>query len=473
MPTASHRLAGSLLFMLAMSLVIAGACYQSPRIDGYYTCAEDAECGDGGLVCDDGVCCSERGEPLCVGRVLDGGVCADGSSATYYFRDEDDDGYGNLTQPILRCAKPESIRVVTNSDDCNDNPAAGGSLFFPGAPEQCDGLDNDCDGQLDEGFDGGTYYRDEDNDGYGDTNQPRGLCQRSPGYVEAPNDCQPLNARVHPNAVEECNAIDDDCDTYVDENVATAWYRDADNDGFGRREQQRQACAQPSGFVINPDDCDDTNAAKNPDALDLCDGTDNNCRGGIDERPDCGGPLNLLALTATGERGAVDTRTSFNGVTQGCLRHFDGGVPASFSASNVWSGSRPHSHVVWFEAAGTWDLTRANNELTIDFDPTMSGPGTPPWAPHRQPVILLCSASGYARYVPQMDGGVNPLMPTAGGRVTTVLPIGQGSAGGWIERNNALDLRRVKRIELMVQPGETDAPNGVSFDIEFLQLGFQ
>lgn len=472
MSTSPQRLARFALFVLGVSLALAGACYEAPRRDGYYRCSEDSECGEGGLVCDDGVCCSERGTPLCLARVLDGGTCADGGTATRYFRDEDEDGYGNLTQPTLRCALPESIRVVTNSDDCNDNPAAGGNLFFPGAPEQCDGLDNDCDGQFDEGFDGGVYYRDEDNDGYGDTVQPRILCRPSAGYVAAPDDCQPLNPRVYPGAPEECNNADDDCDSYADEGVTETWYRDADGDGFGRQDMRQQACVQPPGYVANSADCDDLNALNNPDALDVCDGVDNNCRNGVDERPDCGGPADLLLLASTGARGAVDTRANFSGQNPSCLRFWDGGLPESFSASNVWSGSRPTSHAAWFEAPGTWDLTRANNNLAIRFDHRMAGNGNPAWSPHRQPVIILCSQNGFARYVPAMDGGANPLLPYAGVEVNTVLPIGRGSAGGWVERSNALDLRHVKRVEILIEPSDAGTPN-VSFDVNFIKLGFQ
>jgi hypothetical protein len=471
MPSAPQRFVLSVFVLFGLCVVLFGACYEAPRLEGYYTCVDDTGCGEG-LVCDDGVCCSELGEPLCLARVLDGGVCADGGVPTRYFSDEDGDSYGNLTRPLLRCAPPELPGVVTNPDDCNDNPTVGGKLFFPGAPEQCDGLDNDCDGQFDEGFDGGTYYRDEDNDTFGDTNQAGVFCRQPAGWAEAPNDCQPKNGRIYPGAQEVCNRMDDDCDSDVDEGVAQTFYRDADEDGFGRQDMQRQGCSQPSGYVVNPNDCDDTNALRNPDALDVCDGADNNCRNGMDERPDCGGPSNLLALASTGARGAVDTRTSFNGVTSGCLRFWDGGIPESFSASNTWSGSRPRSHVVWFEAPGTWDLRRANNELAIQFSMTMSGPGNPAWAPHRQPIVLLCSATGYARYVPSMDGGVTPLMPTSYTPVNTLLPIGQGTAGGWVERNTALDLQRVKRVEIMVEPSDTGSSD-VSFDIQFLKLGFQ
>jgi hypothetical protein len=473
MSSSPQRLVRLALLVLGVSLALAGACYEAPRQDGYYRCSDDAECGNGGLVCDDGVCCSERGTPLCLGRVLDGGTCADGGTATRYFQDLDEDGFGNLTQPIDRCAVPESFRAVTNSDDCNDNPAAGGRLFFPGAPEQCDGLDNDCDGQFDEGFPGVTYYRDEDNDGYGDTQQQRVLCQPSAGYVAAPDDCQPLNPRVHPNADEVCNYTDDDCNGVADEGVKLTWYRDGDHDGFGRPDMKILDCLQPDSGVANNTDCNDTNPLIYPGALDRCDGVNNDCGDTqVDERPDCGGPSNLLDLASTRDRGAVNTRHSFSGVTDGCVRDWDGGVPESFSANNVWSGSRPQSHIVWFEATNAWDLTRADGGLVIDFDPTMSGNGIPSWAPHKQPIVLLCSDSGYARYVPVFDGGTTPLMPTAGGRVTAVLPIGQGGGAGWVERSSNLDLRHVRRIEIMVEPSDAGTPT-VSFDIQFLKLGFQ
>ena len=52
---------------------------------------------------------------------------------------------------------------VTGSDDCNDNDASQ----FPGAAETCDGVDNNCDGQIDEGV-LQTWFADADRDGFGD-----------------------------------------------------------------------------------------------------------------------------------------------------------------------------------------------------------------------------------------------------------------------------------------------------------------
>jgi hypothetical protein len=62
-----------------------------------------------------------------------------------FYRDADVDGYGNLSLTILSCIPVSGY--VSDSTDCNDNNSA----VKPGASEICDGLDNDCDNQTDEG----------------------------------------------------------------------------------------------------------------------------------------------------------------------------------------------------------------------------------------------------------------------------------------------------------------------------------
>ena len=89
--------------------------------------------------------------------------------------------------------------------DCNDADAT----IFPGAVEVCDNKDNDCDGTADEDVKT-TYYADNDDDSYGDTENPFAACAPIEGYTAKNGDCDDQNADVHPFADEVCDGIDND-----------------------------------------------------------------------------------------------------------------------------------------------------------------------------------------------------------------------------------------------------------------------
>jgi hypothetical protein len=174
-----------------------------------------------------------------------------GSSCT----DADNDTYGE------GCA---------NGPDCDDNNAA----VYPAATEVCNGIDDNCDNQTDEGSN--IYYRDYDNDSYGDAAITIGsLCSSAPaGYAANSTDCNDNNSAVYPGATEVCgNGIDENCNGQADDvcvttttsiiatstttTVSAGQCDDADGDTFGENCSAGPDCDDTDPFLndICPD-CD-------------------------------------------------------------------------------------------------------------------------------------------------------------------------------------------------------------------------
>ncbi len=105
------------------------------------------------------------------------------------------------------------------------------------------------------------------------------------GWVE-PWDCDDLDPKVHPDATEVCDGVDNDCDGTADGTDAAdavIYYPDADGDGAGADDSAARSCGQPTGFVSVGGDCDDADPDIGPDADERCDGIDNDCDLLIDE----------------------------------------------------------------------------------------------------------------------------------------------------------------------------------------------
>ena len=98
-------------------------------------------------------------------------------------------------------------------------------------------------------------------------------------------DCNDQDAEIHPGATERCNEVDDDCDGVVDEDGITVFYVDTDGDGWGTDTEEALGCDPPSGFVVDPGDCDDADPTVHPEADEWCDGVDQDCDIIIDEDP--------------------------------------------------------------------------------------------------------------------------------------------------------------------------------------------
>lgn len=312
----------------------------------------------------------------------------EGVLRTYHF-DNDDDGYGDPDITVLGCSLPSDY--VVDGSDCDDDDLE----IHPGAVESCDGDDNNCDGLTDPGCeceDGDTivcgtdvgecefgtqlciggrygtcgggvspasevcngqdddcndeidngvlniYYLDDDNDGYGDGDVNVTGCSPPTDYIVDGTDCDDSDGDVHPGAIEECdtvdnncdgstdpgclcvdgltaicgidtgacqtgiqtcidggwgpcvgeiipvdetcNGVDDDCDGDIDEGRLHTYCNDADGDLYGNPALSETGCEPSDGYIEQCTDCNDGNANIHPTADELCDRLDNNCSSG-------------------------------------------------------------------------------------------------------------------------------------------------------------------------------------------------
>ncbi len=201
-------------------------------------------------------------------------------NATTYYADSDGDGYGDATNSTNACSAPTGH--VTDGTDCDDTDATTNSA----ASEACDGVDNDCDGTVDEdATDASTWYADSDTDGYGDGSTAVSACAAPTGHVADGTDCDDTTASIHPGASETCNSIDDNCDGDTDEGVGSTWYADFDSDGYGSPNISQVACSAPAAYVSDATDCNDVDGAIHPGAQEVCDAsnTDEDCDGDADD----------------------------------------------------------------------------------------------------------------------------------------------------------------------------------------------
>ncbi|MFH1465398.1 MAG: putative metal-binding motif-containing protein [Pseudomonadota bacterium] len=275
---------------LLLALLALAACGEDPKPDdtgappedtGPFDHDEDGWTGAGGDCDDADPAIHPEAEEVCDGLDQDCDEAIDEGLEVTWYADADADGYGDPATTAEACAAPEGY--LEDSTDCDDADAT----IHPGAEEVCDDLDQDCDGDVDEGLDA-TWYADADGDGFGDEAAPTVACACPTGYVADATDCDDAAAAVYPRATETCNDLDDDCDGLVDDEDTrvsgqTTWYADGDLDGYGVPGSALTACEQPTGYITTSGDCDDADPEIHPGVTEVCDGVDQDCDGTADD----------------------------------------------------------------------------------------------------------------------------------------------------------------------------------------------
>ena len=242
-------------------------------------CFEASEFGQ----CNGSRQCSEEGLTACDAPTPEDETC---NGLDDDCDDEIDEGQGSTTCGLGLCVHTSPNCVGGLTQECD--PLADA------APEACNGKDDDCDGEVDNGFqdsnkDGLADCMTEDDDGDGVPDGPDN-CPQVPNSDQADfdldtfgdacdpdddddkvadeDDCAPFHATIYPGAEEKCNGLDDDCDTMVDEDQGTT------ECGQGVCTHEVDNCQ--AGLPVL---CDAAEGA----TPEVCDGLDNDCNGTADD----------------------------------------------------------------------------------------------------------------------------------------------------------------------------------------------
>jgi hypothetical protein len=238
------------------------------------------------------------------------------------YQDYDGDGVGSHVEGATKviCANATVPKGFAATDgDCDENDPKA----YPGAPEICNGKDDNCDGQIDEGAPSVALWPDGDGDGYygAQTGTPRMGCAKLTGFAALGGDCNDNDPAIHPGAPETCNLKDDNCDGRADERV-------------------RPQCGV--GWCVRASTtCDVADCRPGTPSVETCNGLDDDCDGETDE-DSCGAglvcttdgcvPASEAPATggvsggATGGEGAV-TGGRNGGATGGTSGGATGGTP--------------------------------------------------------------------------------------------------------------------------------------------------
>jgi hypothetical protein len=367
-----------------------------------------------------------------------------------------DEGYPGLGQACSNgmlgaCVSYGTIACLPDGTAaCNAAPGTPGT-------ETCNGLDDDCNGQTDEGFGLGQSC----------TNGQVGACLRTATVVCSGDGTSGCGAGPVTPGTEACNGADDDCDGAVDNgfNVGqpcTVGQGSCARSGTWACNGQATSSCRAGGVDVVP----------GAPTREVCDGADNDCDGTADEQPECGGPRsdmaeNAAATWAAGE--SVDDSPSPcgqrpSGRTQGPTTFY-----VAADTSNVLAGASTArtdylnpgaAYVVGYYPAarsGAWDL-RTTSGLTFQYRVSLPANITLQASPV-SPYVLLCSAGGgYAYYYPGASLSNTQWTPFA-------IPLAGGN--GWYRGATAnYDASNVHSVEFQLDPTRGGNPGTVQMYLD-------
>lgn len=203
---------------------------------------------------------------------------------TIGFADRDGDGFGNPNMQTSDCQEPVVDNDLDCDDQTTAvNPDA--IEICDMIDNDCDGAvdldDEDVDGAEQWPDADGDGYGDADADAVSLCEAIEGYAPNDLDCDDLVDVVNPEAADVCDGVDNDCDGLLDDLDDNWDPTGAPSFWEDTDGDFYGATTEV-VACEAPEGFVSNDDDCDDTDALVYPGAPELCNNTDSNCDGGID-----------------------------------------------------------------------------------------------------------------------------------------------------------------------------------------------
>jgi Putative metal-binding motif len=181
-----------------------------------------------------------------------------GCSGTKYYHDYDGDTYGSVASGYtVNCSPPQYYTETVG--DCDDNDPT----VYPGAPEICDGKDNNCNGEIDEGLPILTFCTDADGDGHGVLGEAAVTgCKPPKGFGLCDGDCNDDDPTIYPGAPELCDGKDNNCNGEIDDGARAVC-------GVGW-------CARYA------DSCTASDCTPGPPRAEVCNDFDDDCDGVVD-----------------------------------------------------------------------------------------------------------------------------------------------------------------------------------------------